>query len=317
MPRAVSRKNFFTLGGVGLAGAALLGVAGCGGSLGSNKKIVGFFTGAEETTTQERAVTEIQVDRFKQQHPKYALEREPIQTDEVREVIQARLRSKKPPDVFTYDTGPAFGGVLTNARFLYPLEKAYKQNGWNIYGWAKQRATYDGTLYGVPDRVQEIIVYFNKDLVSEEPKTVDNLRQIADELKGQGKIPFAFGDLEQWPAGHLFSMGVSNVLGREGLDNILYGDGGWGTPEVERAIDLFFKDFVESGYYPEGVNAITRRGQRSVLYWRSRHEPHRHLARLGDRPGCTGLRGRVLPVPVHRRLRHLASSRAGDGSVRG
>jgi hypothetical protein len=26
---------------------------------------------------------------------------------------------------------------------------------------------------------------------------------------------------------------------------------------VVEAIDLFFRDFVESGYYPEGVNAIT------------------------------------------------------------
>jgi ABC-type glycerol-3-phosphate transport system substrate-binding protein len=28
-------------------------------------------------------------------------------------------------------------------------------------------------------------------------------------------------------------------------------------PEVVTAIDLLFRDFVESGYYPEGVNAIT------------------------------------------------------------
>ncbi len=28
-------------------------------------------------------------------------------------------------------------------------------------------------------------------------------------------------------------------------------------PEVVQAIDIFFRDFVESGYYPDGVNAIT------------------------------------------------------------
>jgi raffinose/stachyose/melibiose transport system substrate-binding protein len=123
-----------------------------------------------------------------------------------------------------------------------------------------------GTLYGFPDRLQEIIVYFNKDLVAEEPKTVDDLRQIADELKGRGKIPFAFGGSEQWPAGHLFSIGVSNMLGREGLDNILYGDGRWDIPEVEGAIELFFRDFVESGYYPEGVNAIIYDEANALFY---------------------------------------------------
>jgi maltose-binding protein MalE len=115
--------------------------------------------------------------------------------------------------------------VLADAGLLYPLEKAYKQNGWGIYEWAKQRATYDGTTYGVPDQVKEIVIFYNIDFVSEEPKTVDDFRQIAGELKGRGKIPLAFGDQEQWLAGHLFSIGVSNMLGREGLDNILYEDG--------------------------------------------------------------------------------------------
>jgi raffinose/stachyose/melibiose transport system substrate-binding protein len=109
----------------------------------------------------------------------------------------------------------------------------------------------------VPDQVEEVIVYYNKSLVPEEPKTMSELRQIAEELKGREKIPFAFGNQEQYPAGHLFSMGVSNVLGKEGLDDILYGDGRWDTQEVVGVIDLFFRSFVASGYYPDGVNALT------------------------------------------------------------
>ena len=104
----------------------------------------------------------------------------------------------------------------------------------------------------MPDQVEEIVLFYNKNLVAEVPKTVEELRQIANELRGRGIIPFAFGNQEQWPAGHMFSIGVSNVLGREGLDDILYGNGRWDVPEVVRAIDLFFRDFVESGYYPGG-----------------------------------------------------------------
>jgi raffinose/stachyose/melibiose transport system substrate-binding protein len=194
------------------------------------------------------------------------VEREAIPPDDVRQVIQTRLRSEEPPDYFSYDTGPGFGGVLAESGLLYSLEKAYEQNGWDIYDWAKQRATYGGTTYGVPDQVEELVVYYNTDLVSEEPKTVDDLRAMADDLKGQGKIPFGFGDSEQWPAGHLFSIGASNMLGREGLDNILYGDGTWDTPEIEEAINLFFRDFVESGYYPDGVNAITYDDANTLFY---------------------------------------------------
>jgi raffinose/stachyose/melibiose transport system substrate-binding protein len=147
--------------------------------------------------------------------------------------------------------------LLADAGHLRSLEDAYKNNGWKIYDWAKQRATYDGTVYGVPSNVEELIVYYNKDLVSEVPQTVEDLQALADDLKAQDIIPLAFGDQEQWPGGHMFSFGVSNVLGRDGLDNILYGDGRWDTPEVVTAIDVIFRDFVERGYYPEGVNAIT------------------------------------------------------------
>jgi hypothetical protein len=37
--------------------------------------------------------------------------------------MQTRLRSEDPPDVFTYDTGPGFGGVLADAGLLYPSRR--------------------------------------------------------------------------------------------------------------------------------------------------------------------------------------------------
>ena len=257
MPRTVSRKDFLRL-----AGAVLLGTAGCSGRRG---KVVKFLAATRETTVLERAAEEI-IARFEEQHPSIDIQREVMPTEDVRAVIEARLRSHQRPDVFTYDTGPGFGGVLADAGLLRPLEDAYRQNGWNIYDWAKRRATYSGTVYGVPDQVQEIVVYYNKDLVPEEPKTVDELRRIADELKGQGIIPLAFGNQEQWPAGHMFSIGMSNVLGREGLVDLFYGDGRWDTPEVVKPIDLFFRDFVESGYYPESVNGVAYDGANTLFY---------------------------------------------------
>ena len=266
MPSAVSRKDFLRFGGVGLTGVALLGAAGCGRILGGNRDVVKFLTGTEETTIQERAVTEILVNRFEEQHPKYTLEREAIDPDEMSNVIPSRLRSDEPPDVFSFDTGPGFGGVLADTGLVYPLEKTYKEKGWDIYKWAKQRATYNGTVYGVPDQVEEIIVFYNKDLMPEEPQTLEELREISDEFQERGKIPLAFGNRAQYPASHLFSIAASNVLGREGLDGILYGDGRWDIPQVVEAIELMFRDFVESGYYPKNPNALTYDGANALFY---------------------------------------------------
>src|ERR687897_2685949 len=261
--RAVSRKDFLRLGGAGLVIAMLPGAAGCNGR---QVKVVRFFTGTRETAALEGALTEIHVDRFEEQHPDIDLQREALPPDDVRREIQSRLRSKTPPDVFAYATGPGFGGVLADAGLLHPLENAYEEHGWDIYDWAKQQATYEGTVYGVPDQVEEIIVYYNKDLIPEVPRTVEELRQISDELKGRGKIPLAFGNRERYPASHLFSIAASNVLGREGLDSILYGDGRWDIPQVVEAIELMFRDFVESGYYPKNPNALTYDGANALFY---------------------------------------------------
>jgi raffinose/stachyose/melibiose transport system substrate-binding protein len=162
--RTVSRKDFLRLGGGGLAAAALLGTAGCGGGSGQGE-VIRMFVGQAETAALEREAQGL-VDRFEEQNPKYTVEREAIPPDDVRQVIQTRLRSEEPPDYFSYDTGPGFGGVLAESGLLYSLEKAYEQNGWDIYDWAKQRATYGGTTYGVPDQVEELVVYYNTDLVS-------------------------------------------------------------------------------------------------------------------------------------------------------
>src|ERR671920_657533 len=108
MPRAINRKDFLRLSSVGLAGAALVGAANCSRSLSGNQ-VVKFQTNAEETTNQE---------------------------------MQTTLQSEDPPDIVSYDTGPGLGGVLADAGLLLPLEDAYLQRGWDIYEWAKQRATY-------------------------------------------------------------------------------------------------------------------------------------------------------------------------------
>src|ERR671910_2749153 len=260
---AVSRREFLRRGGAGLIGAMLLGAAGCNSSHG---KVVRFLTGTRETAALERAATELQVDMFEEQHPNIELQRETLQPDEVRREIKSRLRSKTPPDVFAYDTGPGFGGVLADAGLLHPLENAYEEHGWDIYDWAKQQATYEGTVYGVPDQVEEIIVYYNKDLIPEVPRTVEELREISDDLKGRGKIPLTFGNRERYPASHLFSIAASNVLGRDGLDSILNGDGRWDTPQVVEAIGLMFGDFVKSGYYPKSPNAPPYDGANALFY---------------------------------------------------
>ena len=258
----------------------LLTAAACGGSSAGGgdasgggeeggTTILRVFEGIQETPRLE-AEAEKAIEDFEAQNPDIDVQRESVAVENQRTVIQTRLRSDQPPDVFGYDTGPGFAGVLAKADLLHSLEDAYEKYDWPIYDWAQQRVTYDGTLYGVPGSVEQLGVYYNKELFSdmgfEEPQSTDNLDAIANAAQDEGITPFAFGDQEQWPAGHLFSMALSNILGREGIDNILYGDGKWSDPQVVEAIDLMFSQYTENGYYPDDVNAITYDDANTLFY---------------------------------------------------
>ena len=245
---------------------AALVVAACGsdnesggGSGGEKKVTLSMLVGQQETARLE-AEAKKEIERFNEEHPNIQVKRESMDNDQLRTVVKTRLGSDQAPDVFGYDTGPGFGGVLAKSNLVAPIDDAYAKYKWNIYPWAKARATYGGKTYAVPTQVEEVGIYYNKDIFSklgaQPPKTVDELMAIADKAKAQKLIPLAYGDRDQWPASHQFSMTVSNLLGREGLDEILYGDGRWNDPKVVRGIELFFREFQDKGYFPKGANGI-------------------------------------------------------------
>lgn len=272
-----------------LASALLLVVAACSGGGGEESEAAGqaqdaspgqteaegeqvtltYMTQPAESAEQDQMVETI-LEECEAQQPNVELQREIIPLEEQRQVLQTQLSAGAGPDVFAYDTGPGFSGVLAAGGLLYDLGPAYEEHGWEIYDWAQQRVTYDGQLSGVPTQIEEVGIYYNvdmfEDLGLEPPETLEELTAVADALQQEDLIPFAFGNAEQWPATHQFSMTASNLLGREGLDEVLYGDVPWDSPEVVRAIEIPFRDFVDRGYYPPSPNAITYEDANSLFY---------------------------------------------------
>jgi raffinose/stachyose/melibiose transport system substrate-binding protein len=235
----------------------------------NTKHVVRFLTTEQETPELE-ALAEESIERFEGDNPKIDVIREAISTEDQRAIIRTRLGSSRSPDLFSFDTGPGFAGVLAEAGLLYPLTRAYRKHDWPVFDWAKQRVSFDGVLSGVPANLEELGIYYNKDVFDsfgfKEPQTLDQLEHIADVVISNGMIPFAFGNGEKWPAGHLFSMAVNNLLGPKGLDRALFRLGQWDDKEVIKAIDLVFRDFADKGYYPTNVNAIPYADANALFY---------------------------------------------------
>jgi raffinose/stachyose/melibiose transport system substrate-binding protein len=211
-------------------------------------------------------------EMFTAKHPNIKIQRDPVTSDNMRTMVQTSLASGEGPDVIYYDTGPGFAGVLAKADLLMPLDNFYMQMGWDdrIFPWTKARTTFDGKVYGIGHQLEFLGAYYNKNLFTElglsEPKSIDDLLNICEKGKEAGYIPISFGDGGKWPAYHMFSMTVNNLIGREGLDDILYSDGRWDSPEIQRAIQLFFVDMNEAGCFIPDSAAVSYDDANTAFY---------------------------------------------------
>jgi raffinose/stachyose/melibiose transport system substrate-binding protein len=183
--------------------------------------------------------------------------------------VQTRLRSGKGPDVFGYDTGPGFAGVLAKAGLLYDLTDHVKSANWGIYDWAKQSVTFGGKFYGIPDQIEQVGIYYNKDMFQQmglqPPTTMAALETAAKKVKAAGKIPFAAGDKEGWEGGHLLSMALASQAGATDMASLIAGKSSWDSASVKSALATW-AGFQKAGYLPPSPNGITYDNSNALFY---------------------------------------------------
>lgn len=166
-----------------------------------------------------------------------------VPAENVRTILQTQLRSGKGPDVFGYDTGPGFAGALAKAGLVHDLTGAYAKYKWPVYDFAKQRVTFDGKLVGIPSQLEEVGVFYNKDVFAKlglsEPQSLGDLTAAATKIKNAGLIPMTLSDKEGWEGGHLLSMALSSEVGSAGMDKFLKGETPWNDPAVASALKVW------------------------------------------------------------------------------
>jgi len=192
-----------------------------------------------------------------------------LPADNIRTILQTQLRSGQGPDVFGYDTGPGFAGALANAGLLYDLSAAYKAHGWKTYDFAKQRVTFNGKTVGIPDQVEEVGVFYNKDIFSKlglsAPHDLKDLNNAAAAIKKAGLTPFTVADKEGWEGGHLLSMVLSSRAGSQGMSALLKGQSSWNSPDVVAALDTW-NQFSKNGYLTPSPAAVGYDNANALFY---------------------------------------------------
>lgn len=195
--QGISRRDFLKISGTGLAGAMLLGVAGCGGDGGGEEGVVEFtFSFGPDDSG---SLTEV-VNRFNQQFEG-----------------QYRANYREMPA----DTGQYFDQLRTEFQagqnniqliggdVIWPAQ--FAANGWIVdlsdrfpedereqfLDGPIESVTYEDSVYGVPWFTDAGMLYYRRDLleeagISEPPQTWEELKQVAQQVQEQTDTQFGF-----------------------------------------------------------------------------------------------------------------------------
>src|SRR5215213_2948595 len=190
--RKLNRRDFLKLSGAGLAGTALLGATGCGGSSGS-----GDLTFAWGPDDAQGTVATL-IKKFNKQSDFNVVHRVmPADTGTYFDKLRTQLQAGS-------------GGVdVIGGDVIWPAQLA--ANGWIVDLSDKfpeseqkkflegplQSVTYDGKVWGIPWYTDAGMLYHRADLLeksgySEPPKTWDELKEMADKVKKDQGIKYGF-----------------------------------------------------------------------------------------------------------------------------
>jgi len=213
------------------------------------------------------------ISEFTKKNPNIAIKRTAFKADDLRNTIKPALNSGKGPDVFSYDLGPGYLGVLAKAGLAVDLTTYADQYGWNerFHDWALERGMYNGKLYGVPNELELLGVFYNKKLFKdfgvEPPKTYDEFLEICKKFKEKGVIPIIIDDKEQWPGFHLESIWLNSFVGPAKVKEAIANKAPWNRPEFGVAMDKLY-EIVKMGYTNESPLGISYDDANKLFFFR-------------------------------------------------
>lgn len=160
-----------------------------------------------------------------------------VQHEAFQEQINNYLQGK-PDDVFTWFAGYRMQFFAAQG-LVGAIDDVWKKLDPTFSDAMKNASTgADGKKYFVPMYNYPWAVNYRKSLFQEKgykvPKTLDDLKGLAEQMKKDGITPFAFADKQGWPAMGTFDILNMRINGYEFHVDLMAGKGSWTDDKVKK-----------------------------------------------------------------------------------
>jgi len=253
--RKISRREFLRVSGAGLAGAALLGSAGCGGGSGQGGGSEIVFSLFPDPSGSVQAL----IDQFNKENEgniSVTLREMPADSGQHFDQLNTEFQSGE------IGIDVIGGDVIWPAQFaangyIADLSDRFSEEERNEYLPAVIKAnTYEGGIYGVPWYIDAGMLYYRRDLLEASgftapPETWDELKEQAKTVQQDSGTQYGFvfqgADYEGGVVNALEYIWTSGGDVLEGEDTVVIN-----SPEARRGLEIE-RSMIEDGVSPEGV----------------------------------------------------------------
>lgn len=211
------------------------------------------------------------IANFEKENPNVTVKRTAFKVDDLRNTIKPAINSGEGPDVFSYDAGAGYLGVLANAGLALDLTPYREEYKWDdrFHDWALEKTIYDGKLYGIANELEMLGVFYNtkmfEDAGVEVPTTYEEFLQVCQVFKDQGITPVIMDDKEQWPGFHYESIWLNSFVGADKVKQAVAGEIPWTTEGFGEALDELAKMYSE-GYATEKPLSVASEDGHKAFY---------------------------------------------------
>ncbi len=161
-------------------------------SSGDEEKVTLVYARGKDAT----GATDVMVEEFEKQNPNIEIEFREMPTDTgAQHDAYVTMLNAESSEIDVFDIDVIWPAEFAQAGYVLPLDRFIEKDGINMDDYNQgpvTAATFNGKQWAMPKFIDTGMLFYRSDLVSEAPKTWDDLMTQASELKGEDGTKFGY-----------------------------------------------------------------------------------------------------------------------------